>query len=139
MGLKNFAHLNMSLHERRVYKGDLWPIIELKIVIFVVWQNVIEIFFSPTITIALSSYRSIAFNKQADVLNLTQDVLLENKNISSVFWRGPDQPSILMFSVKGISWICRLSSLCYRIWESITAISPESCLFSTWSSEIGSI
>lgn len=49
--------------------------------IFVVWQNVIEMFFPPTITIALSSYRSITFNKQADVYNLAQNWLLENKHI----------------------------------------------------------
>lgn len=55
--------------------------------IFVVWQNVIEMFFPPTITIALSSYRSITFNKQADVYNLTQNWLLENKHICFNFMK----------------------------------------------------
>jgi len=57
--------------------------IELLTVIFVVWYdwNVLP----PTITIALSSYRSITCNKQADVFSWTQNLFLENKYICFSF------------------------------------------------------
>lgn len=57
--------------------------IELLTVIFVVWYDWHVL--PPTITIALSSYRSITCNKQADVFSWTQNLFLENKYICFSF------------------------------------------------------